>query len=111
MITSTVLSSNKYRAERKKKNPELKIWKNRKTLAPFSVADIFHLLAMLYYFGIVKLPAKKDYWSQQQYMPKHDICTKLGMTRDRFAFLWHHFYVYDNDNIEEEEDTTSEDDE
>eukprot|EP00957_Ditylum_brightwellii_P007346 557689-Ditylum_brightwellii.AAC.1 len=36
MITSTVLISNKYRAERKRKNPELKIWKNRKTSAPFS---------------------------------------------------------------------------
>eukprot|EP00957_Ditylum_brightwellii_P138227 10536534-Ditylum_brightwellii.AAC.1 len=68
MITSTVLSSNKYRGERKRKNPGLKILNNRKILVPFSVADIFHLLTMMYYFGIVKLPAKRDYWNQQQYM-------------------------------------------
>eukprot|EP00957_Ditylum_brightwellii_P044991 3412638-Ditylum_brightwellii.AAC.1 len=66
---------------------------------------------MIYYFGIVKLQAKRDYWSQKQYMSKHDVCIELDMTRDRFAFLWHHFHVYDNENIKEEEDTTSEDDE
>eukprot|EP00957_Ditylum_brightwellii_P120491 9193189-Ditylum_brightwellii.AAC.1 len=66
---------------------------------------------MIYYFGIVKLLAKGDYWSQQQYMPKHDVCTELGMPRDRFALLWCHFHVYGNQNIEDEEDTTSEDDE
>eukprot|EP00957_Ditylum_brightwellii_P152473 11606490-Ditylum_brightwellii.AAC.1 len=33
------------------------------------------------------------------------------MTRDRFAFLWCHFHVYEDQNIEEAEDTTSEDDE
>eukprot|EP00957_Ditylum_brightwellii_P098297 7489762-Ditylum_brightwellii.AAC.1 len=38
-------------------------------------------------------------------MPKHDACTELGMTRDRFAFLWRHFQVYEDQNIKEEEDS------
>ena len=34
------------------------------------------------------------------------------MTRDRFAFLWRHCHVYEDENIEEEvnEDTTSDSD-
>eukprot|EP00957_Ditylum_brightwellii_P021929 1654161-Ditylum_brightwellii.AAC.2 len=93
-------------------SPDLKVWKNRKASAPFSVADIFYLFVLIFYFGIVRLPAKRDYWSQQQYMPKHEICTELDMTRDKFAFLWHHFHVYEDENIEEEaiEDRTSDSD-
>eukprot|EP00957_Ditylum_brightwellii_P081213 6177998-Ditylum_brightwellii.AAC.1 len=38
---------------------------------------------------------------------------ELGMTRDRFAFLWCHFYAYKDENIEEEINahTTSDSDE
>eukprot|EP00957_Ditylum_brightwellii_P011028 836068-Ditylum_brightwellii.AAC.1 len=31
--------------------------------------------------------------------------TELGMSRDRFYFVWQHFHIYDNEeiNVEEEE--------
>ena len=44
--------------------------------------------------GICRLPCKTDYWSSDPYMSRHKIANDLGMTRERFSFMWRHFHCY-----------------
>eukprot|EP00957_Ditylum_brightwellii_P193359 14722898-Ditylum_brightwellii.AAC.1 len=46
-----------------------------------------------------------DYWLSHPYMPQHSVMTELGMSRNRFYFMWQYFHIYDNEeiNVEEEE--------
>ncbi len=42
----------------------------------------------------MQLPAKVDYWKKLgKYTSMHPIVITLGMTRDRYIFLWRHFHV------------------
>ena len=91
--------------------PDLYCWKEQKTSAPISEADIFHFLAILYYFGLVVLPSKSDYWSTNEWMPHHPIVHENGMTRARFEFLWRHFHPSYDEAIEDPEATLDEEDE
>mgnify|MGYP003324008950 FL=1 len=43
--------------------------------------------------GIARLPCKRDYWSTKKWMPYHPLVHELGMTRNRFLFIWRHFHV------------------
>eukprot|EP00957_Ditylum_brightwellii_P173254 13190005-Ditylum_brightwellii.AAC.1 len=43
-------------------------------------------------------------------MPTHPIASMLGMTRDRFGFIWRHFHVQSNTAIYQEENLDSDDD-
>ena len=60
---------------------------------------------MMYYIGIVALPAKLDYWTTSPYHSFHKITHELGMTQDRFQFLWRHFHIRKSNvkGLEEEE--------
>ena len=87
IVEKLVDASNKYWAERKEAFPDLTCWKKKyeKDSRPFTVACMYHFLALLYYFGLVKLPSKRDYWDKsQKYLPKHQIAQEMQMTRDRF---------------------------
>ena len=86
-------ASNAYCVERKRRHPELKCWKDKKRSAPFTVSNIYHFLAMIYYFGVTQLPSKSDYWVEGHYVPQHNIAHELGMTRERFKFIWRNFHV------------------
>ena len=92
-VCTMVHSSNAYRAERKRLYPNLTVWKTPKVSAPFTVLCNYHFLAFTYYFGIVQLPSKANYWNQDEYAPSHPIACEMGMTRDCFKFLWWHFHV------------------
>ena len=57
--------------------------------------------------GLVKLPAKKDYWKQGGVWPAHSVTS--GMSRDRFHYIWQNFHVSyvsnnNNDNNMPEQD-------
>ena len=88
LIDNIVESSNKYRCERKNQLPHLKIWsleKNFPASRPITASCVYHFIALIYYFGLVKLPSKRDYWNRSSiYMPIHSIAKELGMNRDRF---------------------------
>eukprot|EP00957_Ditylum_brightwellii_P080767 6142962-Ditylum_brightwellii.AAC.1 len=60
--------------------------------------------------GICKLPCKTDYWSNHPLIPTHPIASMLGMTRDRFGFVWRHFHVQSNMATYQEENLDSDDD-
>ena len=63
--------------------------------------------------GVFRLPSIRDYFSIDDIMPIHPLLKKIGLSRDRFLFLWRHFHIrfnsgkeeYDNeDAVEFEED-------
>eukprot|EP00957_Ditylum_brightwellii_P182353 13891890-Ditylum_brightwellii.AAC.1 len=45
-----------------------------------------------------------DYWSSHPCMPKHSVMTELDMSRNRFYFMWQQFHIYDNEEINGEEE-------
>ena len=61
---------------------------------------------LLYYFVVVRLPSKSEYWDTNlTHIPYHQICHKNGLTYSRFKFLWRHFHcnhATDFDSIQEE---------
>eukprot|EP00957_Ditylum_brightwellii_P106593 8132038-Ditylum_brightwellii.AAC.1 len=87
------------------KYPDLYCWKKNKFSAPFTLLCICHFIAMLYYMGAANLPSMGDYWSSHSCMPQHSVMTELGMSHNRFYFMWQHFHIYDKEeiNVEEEE--------
>ena len=95
IVAHIVSCSNAYIARRKRKEPDLYLWKekNEKLSRPITVSEIYHFLAIMYYFGIVRLPSKRDYWSKHPILPTHSIMTELGMNRPRFEFIFRHFHV------------------
>ena len=107
LIKALVRSSNAYRWKVKTSKPDLKYWQQKRNTRPFTIACMYHFLAILYYFGLVRLPSKRDYWDCDKYMPQHVITKELGMSRDRFNFLWRHFHV-SSDDLDEVEETDGE---
>ena len=104
-------SSNSYRFNLKKSQPGLKYWEQKRNSRPFTISCVYHFIAILYYFGITRLPSKYDYWDTDKYMPQHVITNELGMSRDRFKFLWRHFHVssdFDSKDGEEVEENDNE---
>ena len=103
-------SSNNYIDARKNDQPDLYCWKDRKVSGHFTLSDMYHFFAILYYFGIALMPSKSDYWTTKEWMPEHKIVHEFGMTRRRFEFIWRHFHPSfdqsDNNEVEEDiEDT------
>ena len=99
-----VVATNKYIANRKQAEPNLYCWKDSKTSADVTQSNLFQFFAILYYFGIVVLPSKSDYWSTTEWMPQHSIVSEFGMTRRRFEFIWRHFHP----SFESSDDTEDE---
>ena len=59
--------------------------------------DILHFFALYYYFGIVKLPAKKEYWGNQwdflDVLPeRHPFTTQRGITEGKFNYLFRYIH-------------------
>ena len=92
LIQRLVNHSNAYTQECRRRFPHLDVWKRKNDCAPFTISSIFHFFAIIYYTGVVKLPCKDDYWSIDPMMPVHDLCNELGMSRNRFRFLWRFFH-------------------
>ena len=99
LIEHIVKCSNKYRSKRMREFPELKFWEDKIQSAKFTSPCVLHFLALLYYFGIVKLPSKRDYWSTHAVMPRHTITDNMPFRR--FVFLWRHFHL--KEEFEDEE--------
>ena len=105
LIDLLVKNSNTYIMERKRRNPNLYVWTREMYSSEITRACVYQFLAILYYFGICRLPSKRDYWSTDRYMPQHAICGELGMSRGRFEFMWRHFKIAapDNDDYDHKE--------
>ena len=66
-IDLVVNSSNAYAFERRRIKSSLAIWKVKKASQQITASDINHFLALLFYFGIVKFPTSRDYWSKNHH--------------------------------------------
>ena len=101
-------NSNKYIAIKKINQPNLDYWK-RVEGVKIELHEMYQFIAILYYMGIVKLPAKEDYWSTEPIMPRHEVCVTLGMTCRRFQFIWRNFHINDpspdEDTLDDDEET------
>ena len=54
-------------------------------------SDIAFFLAMYYYMGIVKLPAKGDYWrTENDFWPTHPVAQNIS--RDMFHYIWRYIH-------------------
>jgi len=77
--------------------------------------EMLRFLAVIYYMGIVKLPAKKDYWrdSQSTVWPTHPVCGHIS--RALFEYIWRnvHFTAVETDLVwqEAEAEATQEEEE
>ncbi len=112
LIQRIVNHSNSYVEECKRRYPHLTMWKRNTDSRPFTPSSVYQFLAILYYQGLVRLPSKDDYWSCDPIMPTHDLCIQLGMTRNRFRFLWRYFHCNhpNEDDFENNDDAAEEDD-
>eukprot|EP00957_Ditylum_brightwellii_P158565 12069546-Ditylum_brightwellii.AAC.1 len=64
------------------------------------MSSMNHLIAMIYYMGLVYLPCMREYWSINHYMPQHRVTKELGMPKDYFLFMWHNFHVYKEEDMD-----------
>ena len=53
--------------------------------------EILHFIPIYYYSGIVKVPARRDYWKRGATWPTHWIHGVMG--RDRFDYIWRHIHL------------------
>ena len=100
-------NSNDYVDKRKLLELNLQIWDQKHMSAPFDLQSFYHLLALIFYMGVVRLPCKTDFWKDDNTWPYHPIIHEMGMSRDRFTFLWINFHissVYLSDVAKEQDD-------
>ena len=88
-MSTMVNLSNVYDFEQKRSDPKLICWENKKkAIKTIKVQCMNHFFAQICYFGIVRLPSKRDYWLQNcEWLPSHPICQVNGMTSEQFEFL------------------------
>ena len=111
LVERIKFSSNKYIRKRREENPDLYCWKSEKVSGDLTRTCVWHFIAILYYFGLVALPSKRDYWSSKEWMPKHPIVSQFGLTRDRFNFIWRNFHIAESDDTEGDEVEDNDDEE
>ena len=65
-------------------------------------AEILHFFTLITYMGVVKLPAKSDYWSSHRVLPSHSLIT--GMSQKRFKFIWRNISIVPSDIVGRDEE-------
>ena len=104
-------ASNDYIQKIRENKRGLICWKRQINSCPITLSCIYEFLAILYYFGVVRLPQKQDYWSSEINMPINSVTTELAMTRHYFQFLLQHFHVQANTNNDKDLEDVDSDDE
>lgn len=83
-----------------------------------SEVEMLHFFAVYYYMGIVRLPARRDYWrGPSQIWPSHFIPSIISRTR--FNYIWRNLHLSplnedthadsDEDSVDEDEEEDDED--
>ena len=61
---------------------------------PVARVDILQFFALYYYFGLVRLPSKEDYWkADYSIWPIHPACQ--CMTKNCFLYIWRYIHLTD----------------
>lgn len=80
---------------------------NREAPLAFKASEIRHFFGILMHMGIVRLPAKRSYWSKTAGMPIHSVTR--GMSCNRFDLLWRNLHLEPDSNSGSDSDSDSED--
>ena len=82
--------------------------RNDKSLADPDIraGEILTFLGIYYYMGVVRLPARRDYWVVDPKWPKHPLTGK--MTRGRFDYIWRNLHLVAPDDEDVAETTSAE---
>ena len=71
IVQLLVKNSNAYIDLRKKNDPNAKCCNNEDISAPF-IMSMYLFLSVMYYFGLIKLPSKTDYWDSKHIILKKE---------------------------------------
>ena len=82
--------------------------RNDKSLADPDIraGEILTFLGIYYYMGVVRLPARRDYWVVDPKWPKHPVTGKT--TRARFDCIWRNLHLVAPDDEDVAETTSAE---
>ena len=86
-------NSDYYVEKRRVLEPNLQIWDQKHMSAPFDLQWFYHLLALVFYMGVVCLTFKTTYWKYDIIWPCHPIMYEMGMIQYRFVFMWRQFHI------------------
>ena len=75
-------------------SPPKTVTKTKTTNPPdITESDVLNFCGILLYMGLVKLPAKEDYWSTDPDMPSHPMIESTGMSYKKFHYLWRNIHL------------------
>lgn len=98
IISKIAKSTNAYAASRNKDTPN-------KLEEPVTAQEVLKFLAIYYYMGLVRLPARRDYWrTVDRTWPEHRVPRELS--RDRYDYIWRYLHLCAEEiqEVDEEED-------
>ena len=76
---------------------------------PIFAPDILVFFSIIFYIGVVQLPAKTDYWNSNGMWPTHKVLSH--MSYKRFQVIWRNIHMVKPDEGDDDGDETDSDDE
>ena len=76
---------------------------------PISTPNILVFFSIIFYMGVVRLPAKTDYWNSNGMWPTHKVLS--CMSYKCFQVIWRNIYLVKPDQGDDDGDKTDSDDE
>ncbi|KAK0142031.1 PiggyBac transposable element-derived protein 4 [Merluccius polli] len=83
-----VTETNRYAEQVRAQTPTTSKW------TPVSKTEMRTFLGLCLCFGILKLPARRDYWRQTKWL--YQTSVPRAMSRDRFDMIWRYLHLQDN---------------
>ena len=74
---------------------------------PISAPDILVFFSIIFYMGVVRLPAKTDDWNSNGMWPTHKVLSR--MSYKRFQVIWRNIYLVKPDEGNDDGDETDSD--
>jgi hypothetical protein len=73
------------------------------TIKEVTLAEMFHFFAVIFYMGLVRLPAKEDYWRDDPSVwPSHPPC--VALSSKRFKYIWRVLHLTQREEMVDVED-------
>ncbi|KAG1927364.1 piggyBac transposable element-derived protein 4-like [Pimephales promelas] len=83
-----VTETNRYAEQTRGQTPTNSKWK------PVSKTEMKTFVGLCLAFGILKLPARRDFWRQTKWLYQTNV--PKAMARDRFDMIWRYLHLQDN---------------
>ncbi|CAM4573597.1 unnamed protein product [Leuciscus chuanchicus] len=83
-----VMETNRYAEQTREHSPTNSKWK------PVSKTEMMTFVGLCLAFGIMQLPARRDFWRQTKWLYQTNV--PKAMARDRFDMIWRYLHLQDN---------------